>query len=115
MAKNIAELREALIQSRRGQVRWRCPQPLREEIVEYTRQRQDAGISVPKVAKELGMSASGLSRWLNAVQAKLRPVRVAEVPPALSSSPLVLVTPDGYRLEGLDAASAAELLRRLAC
>lgn len=115
MAQNTSELREAITQSRAGQVRWRCPEPLREKIVEYARQRQGAGLSVLKVAQELGLSSSGLARWLNGRKSQLRPVRVAEVPSVSASAPLVLVTPGGYRLEGLSTASAAELLRRLAC
>ena len=115
MAQKISELREAITQSRTGQSRWRCPEPLREEIVKFARQRQGAGLSVLKIADELGLSTSGLSRWLNAGKSKLRPVRVAETLPVLASSPLVLVTPDGYRLEGLNTASAVDLLRRLAC
>lgn len=114
MAKSSTELQEAITQSRAGQFRWRCPVPLREEIVQYTRDRQRDGMSVVKVARELGLSESGLSRWLNAGKPRLRPVRVSAALPVQDSG-LVLVTPGGYRLEGLNSASAAELLRRLEC
>lgn len=115
MAKSYTELQEAITRSRAGQVRWRCPLPLREEIVQFTRECQRDGIAVGKVAQELGISESGLSRWLHATKSRLRPVRVADSPRVIDEALLVLVTPGGYRLEGLDSASAADLLRRLEC
>ena len=114
MTANSSDLRKAILQSRAGQHRWRCPVPLREKVVAFTRERRQAGVSVEKIAQELGLSASGLSRWLNAGEPRLRPVRITEAP-SKSSDSLVLVTPEGYRLEGLGPASAADLLRRLAC
>lgn len=114
MAKSSTELQEAITRSRSGQVRWRCPIPLREEIVQFTRDCQRDSISVVKVARELGLSESGLSRWLNAGKPQLRPVRISATPTAKDAG-LVLVTPGGYRLEGLNAASAVDLLRRLEC
>lgn len=113
MTRDSTELRESITQSRIGQNRWRCPTPLREEIVEFAQARRREGCSVKKIAEELGVSESGLSRWLPSGSGRLRPVRVAEK----RSSPdqLVLVTPGGYRLEGLSASSAAEVLRGLGC
>lgn len=115
MATNATELRESITRSRAGRVRWRCPEGLREEILELARERQGSGLSVLKIAQELGLSESTLLRWLKAGTSQLRPVRIAEAPPVIASAPLVLVTPNGYRLEGLNTASAAEVLRRLAC
>lgn len=113
MTRNSTELREAITRSRAGQPRWRCPARLRAEIVEFTQARRREGVSVMKVARELGMSESGLSRWLQKGRARLRPVRVIEEPSGRGH--LVLVTPGGYRLEGLSASCAADVLRRLGC
>ena len=115
MAMSYTELREAILRSRSGQERWRCPVELREQIVRFTRDCQLDGIAAKTVAKELGISDSGLSRWLQAADKKLRPVRITDsaAPPRLE--PLILVTPGGYRLEGLSVSSAADLLRRLGC
>ena len=107
------ELREAIARSRVGQTRWRCPGELREKIAEFAKERKKEGVGVGEMANRLGVSASGLGRWLDRGKPKLRPVRVAE--PTPSHDQLVLVTPGGYRLEGLSAASAADLLRRLGC
>ena len=65
------------------------------------------------IARELGVSESGLNRWLQKKSGGIRPIRVVEQ--AAAAAELVSVTPGGYRLEGLDAASAADLLRRLGC
>ena len=113
MPTNYTELREAITRSRVGQTRWRCPAELREEIVGFTNERRREGVSVMKVARELGMSESGLNRWLPKGDGRLRPVCVVEEPS--SSDQLVLVTPGGYRLEGLNASCAADVLRRLGC
>ena len=112
MTRNDTELREAITRSRAGQTRWRCPAPLREEIVGFTQERRREGVSVKKIATQLGMSESGLNRWLQKADGRLRPVRVIE---KSSSRDLVLVTPGGYRLEGLSSSSAADVLRRLGC
>ena len=113
MTTDYTELREAITKSRVGQTRWRCPAQLREEIIGFTQERRQEGVSVMRVAKELGMSESGLSRWLPKRSGQLRPVRIAETPS--SNDQLVLITPGGYRLEGLNSRSAADVLRRLGC
>ena len=113
MARDCTELRNAIAESRFGQTRWRCPVKLREEVVCFAQERRREGVSVRRVAQELGVSESGLSRWLLKAAGRLRPVRVIEKPS--SRDALVWMTPGGYRLEGLNATSAAEVLRRLGC
>lgn len=108
-----SELREALVKSRQGKVRWRCPAGLRDEVVSYVQSRRDSGSSVMEIAADLGVSDSSLTRWIAAEKNKngrMTSVRVKE--PAMSSG-VVLVTPRGYRIEGLNVADAANLLRSL--
>lgn len=112
MTRNATELREAITKSRTGKTRWRCPAPLREEIVGFIQERRAEGVSVNKIAAQLGMSESGIRRWLQKADGRLRPIRVLE---KASGSDLVLVSPGGYRLEGLSSTSAADVLRRLGC
>jgi len=107
------ELREEITASRAGQSRWRCPEPLRERVVGYARERRREGVSLRRTAKKLGLSESTLLRWCRVTEGRLRQVRVVE--PSIESTTLALVTPQGYRLEGLDAATATEVLRRLGC
>lgn len=114
MTTTFSELRETIIRSRAGHKNWRCPAPLRQQIVEFANAQRQEGMGVLPIAKQLGLSQSGLNRWLEgAGQSKLRPVRIAETP--TSQTKMVLITPGGYRLEGLDVASATDLLRRLGC
>ena len=113
MMRNIEELREAIVRARNGRPRWRCPAELREEVVDYSKTRRSAGESLVQIARDLGMSESGLNRWLQKAGGALRPVRITE--DSASRDDLVLVTPTGLRLEGLCVTSAADLLRRLGC
>jgi hypothetical protein len=74
-----------------------------------------AGQSLGRVASELGLGCTTLTRWLEGVREALRPVEVqvqGEPEPA-SSLPLVLVAPSGWRIEGLRREDIPELLRIL--
>lgn len=113
MTMNADQLRDEITRSRAVQDRWRCPPALRKKIIEFAEQGRREGRSVTRLAAQVGLSASGLRRWLEKVPGIVRPVRLQEPVPVAPS--LVLVTPEGYRLEGLDASSAVDLLRRLAC
>ena len=104
-------LREALAESRIGKSRWRCPVGLRAEAIEYAKDRRSRGDGVAKIAGELGVSESGLLRWLRSTGAGFREVRIR--PESSSAAGLVLVTPRGYRLEGLSESLAVRLLREL--
>ena len=92
------------------------PAALREEAVSYLRGRLEQGGSVYAVAREIGMSQTSLARWLRSEPrrspAAFRPVTlVADGQPALGT--IVVHGPAGIRVEGLDLAGVAELLRRL--
>ena len=104
-------LREALAESRIGKSRWRCPGGLRAEVIDYAKDRRSHGDGVATIAVELGVSESGLSRWLHSAEAGFREVRIR--PESSSAADLVLVTPRGYRLEGLSEGLAVRLLREL--
>lgn len=107
------ELRDAIVKSRHGKVRWRCPANLRNEVVSYVASRRDSGSSVMEIAADLGVSDSTLTRWMTAEKNKKGSMSAVRVKETAMSSGVVLVTPRGYRIEGLDVASAAHLLRSL--
>jgi hypothetical protein len=95
----------------------RVPEELRQEIGRYTRQRSGEGAALGQIAAETGISRESLRRWMSAV--RRRPRRVAEMVPVTvvreaGGDGVVIVTPGGYRVEGLDVEGAAVLLRRLA-
>jgi hypothetical protein len=69
------------------------------------------------VARDLGLSTQCLGRWLRVQPspAPLRRVAVAPEPEALRPpAGLVLLTPQGHRVEGLDRDGLIAVLRALA-
>jgi hypothetical protein len=105
-------LREALKRSRRGRTRWRCPLELRSDVVAYARGRRASGDVVASIARDVGLSETGLWRWLRSDKSGFRRVRVEEEDVSASAC-LTLITPGGYRLEGVSEDLALRLLREL--
>ena len=106
-----ARIRKAA--GRKPSHRRRYPAELRRDAGRYAAERCRSGSSVKRVAAELGLSAPTLGIWTQEYrdnQPAIRPVAVAEANPASSA---VLVTPQGYRIEGLGLAEISELLRAL--
>ena len=117
MNSEIERLRHALAESRRlvTGVRHRCPADLREEIVGQTRALRRQGLSVRQIASRLAMSSKTLANWLQRYQGTLRPVTVASSCSMSrgSSDGIKIVTPQGYRIEGLSAEEVVALVRVL--
>lgn len=99
----------ALGSRNRGQ---RIPRKLREEIADYARRRRAEGGRVREIASEVGVSPESIRRWASTAGGDIvaLPVRVQ---PDDEASAIVVVTPGGVRIEGLDIAQATELARRL--
>ena len=97
------------------------PQELHAEVERYAALQRRAGASWRTIAGSVGVSASALQRWgarerSSAVRAGLRRVRVRRewVPSqTVASAMLVLISPSGFRVEGLGVAQALEMLREL--
>ena len=116
MNERAAEYRAKLDEVRaRGGARWRTPAALRDEITVWARGLRSGGHTVGAVASAIGLSESTLGRWLSAQEqsAGIRPVRVAGEARGIESGAVVIVTPAGYRLEGLSLDDAVNVLRRL--
>ena len=90
----------------------RYPVEVRAEVVGLTHEVRGTGISIKRLAAELGLPPYTLVRWLRrAPRRSLRRVTVAAAP--LPPPPaLVLVTPEGWRVEGLDVAMLLHVLQR---
>jgi len=86
------------------------PKELRGQIVEYTRARRDAGVTLETIGKETGVPWKTLSRWSGASRRPKAFRRVEVVSPA---AVLTVHGPHGVRIEGLDLDGLAQLLRRL--
>ena len=113
MEQEAAEIRR-LVRSRAG---LRYSPALRARIERYVRRRRLEGASQSTVSREVGVKWSTLRRWevrADGSASALVPVTVATTTSEMSAPTIVsLVTPSGYRLEGLDARDAFALFRAL--
>jgi hypothetical protein len=114
MDEELTRFRAAAALEHRGRGRMgrRYSAALRAQAVRYWAGRRPLGERLPDVATALGVAPWSLQRWARASQ--LRPVAIA--PPAAPRvvAPLVIVlAPDGVRIEGLDVETAAQLVARL--
>jgi Transposase len=89
---------------RRGHRR-RYSRELRELAVRYRSER--IGVGVAQVASELGISGQTLHHWLHPAAGGFRRVGVIESP---ARRELVVVTPGGWRIEGLELEELSVLL-----
>jgi hypothetical protein len=112
------ELRAALSElGPRGRGR-AYPKGLLEKVLTYTVARRRQGAKLVEVAAELGLSDQTLSRWLGEKRAAKRfdRVEVVATAPAVSvpaASPIIVHGARGLRIEGLELAAVAELVRRV--
>ena len=96
------------------------PAAVRDRVCAYVAERRVVGATVGMVAAELGLSRHSVLAWTEARQTRghLRPVEVIAdpeppsgvAPVALAPSLPVLISPKGYRVEGLDVDALAALL-----
>ena len=91
-------------------------------LITAVERRIARGEKAVAAAQAVGLASSTYYAWMrerrvNAAPLMLRPVTVVAAEPnrPAASGGLTLVAPGGYRLEGLDVASAAALLRSLPC
>lgn len=95
----------------------RCPGDLRKLAVDYACDRAAEGAGIAEVARDLGTTSASLRIWMEHAEPEFRPVQVVgPLPPWAgdrSRPVLSVVTPRGFRLEGLDVLAAARLLQLL--
>jgi transposase len=94
----------------RGGTSLRYSHELRVDAVGYLKQKKLSGESVQQVASELGVSNWSLSRWASESEGVVRRVEVVDTE---ESAELSLVTPRGYRIEGLTEEGLLRLVERL--
>ncbi len=95
----------------------RYPDTLKRLALSYWHDAERAGESPSGVAAELEISPATLERWASMPEEHAEVGEIQEVilaqPMLATASGLSLVTPDGYRIEGLRAGDVPELLRVL--
>lgn len=94
----------------------RYPVAFRGAVAAVVRRQLDDGVALHRVAGQLGLPGRSLARWLQqSAPPVLRPVTVRPepVPVVTAAIGLVLITPRGVRVEGLDRDTLLAVLRRL--
>ena len=115
MDARVKRFREAVTRQGGSGVGRRYPPELRALAVAVAEDRGEEPLA--RVAAGLGISTVSLQRWLEQGEpARFRPVEVepgfAQVP-GTPARGVALITPRGYRVEGLEAAELVSLLRVL--
>jgi len=111
--------KQARVENRgRSGIRLRYSRSLRALAVGYLREQLKRGTSNETVASALGVSGWSLSRWARRTGIEktmaLIPVEVVAEGADVPASPVVtLVTPDGYRIEGLKGLEVRSVLEAL--
>lgn len=96
----------------------RYPESLRQLAVSFAVEAEAAGWTASRIARHLGVASATLERWC-ATQSivgsggQMREVVVRDDVPSLAALGPTLVTPEGYRIEGLRQEELAEILRAL--
>lgn len=126
--KNLMEERARTIRREVKSRQWKLgrrgyPREVRELVVGYAEARQRQGARPGMIARELGMAVQTIQNWLGgrdekgqarAEENRWRQVRVeAQTEDEGTVERVTLVTPQGYRIEGLQVGELVEVLRRL--
>ena len=92
----------------------RIPDAVRARVLAYSRRQRAAGYSWARIAHRVGLSVGSLKNWSQTPPParRLVPVAVTAAPEGPTPA-LIIVSPGGYRVEGLDLSSATALLRAL--
>ena len=91
----------------------RYPEPLRAKAVKYLQLRQGGGVSVNVIAGELGVGSGTLLRWAAKTAGKGPAFLPVTVTAPSADNRIVVYSPNGLRIEGLDVAGLADLLRQV--
>lgn len=95
----------------------RIPDDVRAAVLGYVERERTRGRSRQEVAGELGLSGSVVARWSNGrprTRGKLVPVRVLAAPTVEREATAVrIISPSGYRIEGISFREAVEAMRAL--
>ena len=109
MDDEIKKLRGELARRERGRGK-RYPAALKARIARAAAELRDRGLGWHRIGSVLGLPHETVRRYAGADGGGFLPVVVTATAPVNAA---VLVTPSGFRVEGLGLAEIAELLGRL--
>ena len=119
MLSSAPSLRSWVADHRPRRSRHGYPDHVRREVLRHVRPLRDAGRSLASLADEVGLPAPTLGRWLAGEKRDDQPgfvpvlvhdASLAEATRSPGLGTLTLVTPAGYRVEGLDVDGLRALL-----
>lgn len=117
MRDEVEALRREVAKHEKGRGK-RYPVELKARLVAYATRRRAAGARFATIGEELGLGYETVRQWctdaergsaLAAAPTRVVPVEVV----AEGRSAIAIVSPSGFRLEGLDMAEAVAALRAL--
>lgn len=107
-----AKLRHEI--AKRATGRSRLTPELRERCARYAATRRASNATTRAIAAELGVSEVTVGRWLRVgPKATMLPVRVVEGVSRSTLSGVVVVSPSGLRVEGLDVDALCTVIARV--
>ncbi len=90
------------------------PPQLRKQVGTYARARRGDGKTWSAIAQEIGVSRTALASWtketVTPASSSLIPVLITEEPSPITVASLSILSPHGFRLEGLSLEQATLLL-----
>lgn len=116
MDEKIEVFREQVLQWRGTRRKGARPYTaeMKATALQFARDLQSKGAAMDVVAKRLGIAAATLYCWRGATTPRrMVRVKVARAEPEASSPQVQLVSPHGYRIEGLPAKLAIAMLQEL--
>ena len=91
----------------------RYPKELRALAIAWARVRREEGVTWRRVAERIGLRTETVRRWC-ASEAEPRATPGLVPVEVVATDRVAVVSPTGWRLEGLSVADAARLVRSLA-
>jgi hypothetical protein len=88
---------------------------MKAKALQLAKDLQEQGLAMDAVAKRIGICAATLYLWRSSSKrGRMVPVKVVRAEPPVAGSPcFALVSPRGYRLEGLPVKLAVAMLQEL--
>ncbi len=110
--RQTSSIRAALLSHDAGRGK-RYPQELKARITEFAKKRRREGASWAQIAEDVGIAFETLRRWCIAMGETSPAMVPVHVVPDEAERTVSVVSPTGYRIEGVSLRDAVAVLRAL--